>query len=106
MQLPREPRTYLPSVPAHIVQRSHNCQPCFFKQEDYIYYNEVLGDGLQRKATRLLPNDEPYSTTEHAQRVKQHLALFAQPGRRDYQQTISNGINCNYLFSNTVYQRH
>jgi REP-associated tyrosine transposase len=29
----RRPRLYIPGVPAHIVQRGNNREPCFFKEK-------------------------------------------------------------------------
>ena len=46
--MPRKPRIYLPDFPAHIVQRGNNRDACFFSDDDYQYYLEVLGQGLRR----------------------------------------------------------
>lgn len=34
--MPRRPRMYLPGIPAHIVQRGNNGEPCFFHSDDYV----------------------------------------------------------------------
>ena len=44
--MPRKPRMYLPDVPAHIVQRGNNRDACFFSDDDYLYYLEVLGQRI------------------------------------------------------------
>lgn len=46
--MPRKPRMYLAGVPAHVVQRGNNRDACFFCDEDYQFYMEVLGQGLRR----------------------------------------------------------
>jgi putative transposase len=51
--MPRKPRMYLPSIPAHIVQRGNNRDACFFSDDDYLYYLEVLGQGLRRYGVKL-----------------------------------------------------
>ena len=48
--MPRRPRMYLPEIPAHIVQRGNNRNACFFEQEDYQVYLEVLSKGCRRYA--------------------------------------------------------
>ena len=49
----RKPRMFLPDVPAHIVQRGHNRQPCFFVEEDYQTYRTYLDEGCQRHGIAL-----------------------------------------------------
>ncbi len=44
--MPRRPRIRLDAVPLHIVQRGHNCKPCFFGEEDYSSYLHWLGEAL------------------------------------------------------------
>jgi len=36
--MPRKPRFYVPGMPAHIVQRGNNRQPCFFDDNDFLTY--------------------------------------------------------------------
>lgn len=50
--MPRRPRLYIPGIPAHIVQRGNNREPCFFCDFDYQLYLETLGQGLNRYAVR------------------------------------------------------
>ena len=40
--MPRRARLLLPGYPLHLIQRSHNRQPCFFHRFDYIHYLEWL----------------------------------------------------------------
>lgn len=47
--MPRRPRIHLDGVPLHIVQRSHNREPCFFADEqDQQAFLEVFGLALAR----------------------------------------------------------
>lgn len=46
--MPREPRMYLPGLPAHVVQHGINREPCFFTDADYRFYLSALGDALER----------------------------------------------------------
>ncbi len=46
--MPRKPRMYLPEIPAHIVQRGNNREPCFFAEDDYRFYLDRLGRALKR----------------------------------------------------------
>ena len=39
---------YLAGIPAHIVQRGNNRDACFFSDDDYLFYLEVLAQGLRR----------------------------------------------------------
>jgi putative transposase len=51
--MPRKPRMYLPGIPAHIVQRGNNRDACFFPDDDYLDYLEVLGQGCRRYHVQL-----------------------------------------------------
>jgi len=51
--MPRKIRLYMAGVPAHIVQRGNNRDACFFCDEDYQYYLEVLAEGCRRYQVQL-----------------------------------------------------
>ncbi len=51
--MPRRPRMYLPGVPAHIVQRGNNREPCFFHPDDFVYYLQCLKHALSRHKVKL-----------------------------------------------------
>lgn len=51
--MPRKPRMYLAGIPAHIVQRGNNRDACFFSDDDYLFYLEVLAQGLRRYHVKL-----------------------------------------------------
>jgi REP-associated tyrosine transposase len=40
--MPRRPRTIVPNIPLHIIQRGNNRQSCFFAEEDYLLYLDWL----------------------------------------------------------------
>ena len=103
--MPRKPRMYLAGIPAHIVQRGNNHDACFFSDDDYLFYLDVLGQGLRRYHVKLhayclmtnhvhllmTPDDE-----SGISRVMQHI------GRRYVQY-----INMTYRRSGTLWEgRH
>jgi len=51
--MPRRPRIYLPGIPAHIVQRGNNREPCFYNFEDYRYYLQCLQHAKKRYTVEL-----------------------------------------------------
>ncbi len=51
--MPHTPGIYLAGTPAHIVQRGNNRNACFFSDDDYLFYLDVLGQGLQRYHVKL-----------------------------------------------------
>lgn len=51
--MPRKTRMYLPGIPAHVVQRGHNRNACFFSDDDHLFYLECLGQGLRRCGVQL-----------------------------------------------------
>ena len=51
--MPRKPRMYLADIPAHVVQRGNNRDACFYSDDDYLFYIEVLGQGLRRYKVKL-----------------------------------------------------
>ena len=45
--MPRRSRIIVPGVPLHIIQRGNNRQPCFFADDDYLFYLEWLKEYSQ-----------------------------------------------------------
>jgi putative transposase len=39
---------YLAGVPCHVVQRGNNRDACFFTDDDYLFFRDVLGDACRR----------------------------------------------------------
>ncbi len=46
--MPRRRRMYVADLPFHLVQRGNNRKPCFFAEQDYLFYLELLQCGLKR----------------------------------------------------------
>ena len=46
-RMPRRTRIHLPGLPLHIVQRGHNRDACFFAEDDYLAYQEWLGEATK-----------------------------------------------------------
>jgi len=44
--MPRRRRIQLDRVPLYIVQRGHNCEACFFGEDDYASYLHWLSEAL------------------------------------------------------------
>jgi putative transposase len=44
---------YLPGIPAHVIQRGNNREPCFFAECDYRFYLHRLGRALNRYCVQL-----------------------------------------------------
>ncbi|MGH8605103.1 MAG: hypothetical protein ACREXR_20645, partial [Gammaproteobacteria bacterium] len=42
--VPRRPRIALAGVPLHLIQRGNNRAACFFEEEDYRFYLDLLGE--------------------------------------------------------------
>ena len=103
--MPRKPRMYLADIPAHVVQRGNNRDACFFSDDDYLFYLDVLGQGLRRYKVKLhayclMTNHVHLLMTpeneEGISRVMQHI------GRRYVQY-----INKTYRRSGTLWEgRH
>ena len=51
--MPRKARFYAPGIPCHIVQRGNNRQACFFSNEDYALYINILTEALEAYSVKL-----------------------------------------------------
>ncbi len=51
--MPRKPRHYIAGMPCHVIQRGNNRQPCFFAEQDYLFYLLYLKDACQRYKVNL-----------------------------------------------------
>lgn len=87
---------YLPGVPAHIVQRGNNRGACFFTDEDYSFYLECLGQGLER-----------YRVSLHAYvLMTNHVHLLATPTDSDGISRLMQHVARLYvLYINRAYRR-
>jgi len=39
---------YLPGIPSHVVQRGNDRNPCFFEEENYVFFLNCLGNAARR----------------------------------------------------------
>jgi putative transposase len=46
--MPRKTRMYLPDIPVHVVQRRNNLDACFFCEDEYRYFLDLLQEGQGR----------------------------------------------------------
>lgn len=47
--MPRRARISLPGVSVHLIQRGNNRSACFYTDEDYLFYLDVLMEQAKRK---------------------------------------------------------
>jgi putative transposase len=87
---------YLPGIPAHVVQRGNNRQACFFSDDDYRLYLEILGQGLRR-----------YGVALHAYvLMTNHVHLLMTPEYEDSVSRVMQHVGRLYvLHINRTYQR-
>lgn len=94
--MPRKTRMYLPGVPAHIVQRGNNREACFFCDDDYLFYKEVLFEGLKR-----------YGAALHSYcLMTNHVHLLITPKESDSISRIIQHVGRQYVqYINKTYRR-
>lgn len=51
--VPRKPRMYLAGIPCHVIQRGNNRGACFFADDDYLFYKEVLKTACDKYAVQV-----------------------------------------------------
>jgi len=51
--MPRQRRFTIPGIPQHVIQRGNNRQPCFYAEDDYRYYLDVLREAIERNMCEL-----------------------------------------------------
>jgi putative transposase len=94
--MPRRTRMFIPDIPVHIVQRGHNRDPCFLADQDFLYYKEALGEGLNR-----------YKGSLHAYcLMTNHVHLLITPQDKDSIPRIIQHVARQYtLHFNRSYRR-
>src|SRR5258706_3776878 len=94
--MPRRPRMHLAGVPLHIVQRSHNRQPCFLAEADYHSYRQCLGEALKDTGCRL-----------HAYALMtNHVHLLVTPKKAEAVPGLIISLGRRYVqYINTTYRR-
>lgn len=94
--MPRKARMYLPGIPVHVVQRGNNREACFFAEEDFQFYKEILREGLNRYGAQL-----------HAYcLMTNHVHLLITPSFTDSIPRILQHIGRQYVYYiNKTYKR-
>jgi putative transposase len=94
--MPRKPRMYLAGVPCHVVQRGNNRAACFFADDDYAFYLEVLADACRR-----------YRVQVHAYvLMTNHVHLLVSPQTVDGVSRVMQSIGRRYVqYVNKRYRR-
>lgn len=92
----RKPRFTLPGIPQHIVQRGNNREPCFFTEDDYLRYLEVLGESAAKNGVAL-----------HAYvLMTNHVHLLVTPGHEHGISHMMQDLGRKYVrYINMSYQR-
>src|SRR5690554_592577 len=94
--MPRKTRMYIPGIPAHVVQRGHNQDACFFTEEDFHYYLQALEEGVRR-----------YDAALHAYcLMTNHVHLLLTPGSTDSISRLMQHVGRQYVqYANRTYGR-
>ena len=94
--MPRKPRMYLAGVPCHVVQRGNNRAACFFTDDDYAFYREVLADACRR-----------YRVDVHAYvLMTNHVHLLMSPQAADGVSRVMQSVGRRYVqYVNKQYRR-
>lgn len=94
--MPRKPRMYLAGVPCHVVQRGNNRDACFFTEDDYRLYLDVLGDACRR-----------YRVDVHAYvLMTNHVHLLLTPQTVDGVSRVVQSVGRRYVqYVNRAYGR-
>ncbi len=94
--MPRKPRMYLADVPCHVIQRGNNRNACFFTDDDYLYYRDVLRDACQR-----------YCVQAHAYVfMTNHVHLLLTPQSPEGISRVMQSVGRRYVqFINKTYRR-
>ena len=94
--MPRKPRMYLAGVPCHVVQRGNNRDACFFADNDYRFYLDVLGDACRR-----------YQVDVHAYvLMTNHVHLLVTPRTVEGVSRVMQSLGRRYVqYVNKAYRR-
>ena len=92
--MPRRPRLSIAGIPWHVIQRGHNRQNCFHREDDYYYYLDTLHEqarkhGCDVHAYVLMTNHvhlllTPASKNSASQMMKHLDQRYAQYINRHY----------------------
>jgi len=85
--MPRPPRTVLPSVPLHVIQRGNNRIPCFSAENDYRVYLDMLRECAQDAGCAV-----------HAYvLMSNHVHLLLSPDAEDSASTLMQRLGQRYV---------
>ncbi len=94
--MPRRSRLQLCGVPLHIVQRGNNRSPCFFAEEDYLFYRHWL---------RLLAARHCCAIHAYAL-MTNHVHLLLTPARPEGASVLMQALGRRYVqYINRFYKR-
>ncbi len=94
--MPRRARLSVPGIPWHIIQRGNNRSACFYSDEDYQFYLELLKD-----------LSEKFSCDIHAYvLMTNHVHLLLTPGKKDSAALLMKNLGQRYVqYINHTYRR-
>ena len=94
--MPRKRRPYMAGVPCHIVQRGNNRQACFFGDDDFGFFMNVLTNTL-----------EEFEVDLHAfVLMTNHVHLLMTPSNAEGISRVMQSVGRRYVrYINTVYGR-
>ena len=92
----RQPRFNLVGVSQHVIQRGNNREPCFYAEEDYRVYLDILEAFLQK-----------YHCLLHAYvLMTNHVHLLVTPQREDAVSKVMQMLGAKYVrYINKAYKR-
>ena len=94
--MPRRPRTFLPGIPVHLIQRGNNRSVCFFTDRDYIVYL----DKLRARSTICGVAIHSYVL------MTNHVHLLCTPQAVESISAMMQGLGRYYVrYINSTYQR-
>lgn len=94
--MPRRKRPYIAGIPCHVVQRGNNRQPCFFCNDDFGFFMNVLVEAL-----------EEFEVSLHAYvLMNNHVHLLMTPRTKDGISKVMQSVGRRYVrYINSVYRR-
>jgi len=94
--MPRRARIYVPGLPYHLVQRGNNRDACFFADDDYLFYLQLLQENLLR-----------YDVSLHSfVLMTNHIHLLLTPQSNDSISRMMSVVGSRYAYYlNKTYKR-
>ncbi len=94
--MPRRARLLMPGVPLHLIQRGNNRSVCFFSEDDYLFYLELLAEQANKNSCEI-----------HAWcLMTNHVHLLISPHEHSSTSLLMKGIGQRYVqYINRTYGR-